>query len=915
MKSLRPLLLPALVMFSLGLPTSGLAAIPALHPNLPELPAIYLEGRPLRLTCEHKENPLGLESTAPRLSWWMGDAHPGAHQSGYQIVVASSTKQLDGLPDVWDSGKVTSDRSVDVAYAGPALKSAQRCYWKIRTWDEQGRVSKWSASHWWEMGLLAPADWTAQWIGAPERDTSTSAPAVYLRQQFILKPDVRSARLYVSARGLFEMRLNGEKIGHDLFTPGWTDYLKRNQYLAYDLTDQVKRGVNVLGGILGDGWHNGQLLLIGGGKKNWYGQDTSLLAQLIVIYADGSREVIATDGSWQASTDGPIREADLYNGETYDARKELALDDKTWDAPGYEASAWLKARVVPAPPSAPMPKVNLPIRRHETVQVKSLKRDAAGGWILDFGQNLSGWVKFRLKGASGSMVTFHFAEMLNPDGSLHLANLRSAKSTDRYIFRGDGVETWEPRFTSHGFQYVGVTGLADAPPAGAIEAVVIHGDMTPTGYFETSNASVNQLQSNIWWSQRSNAFDVPTDCPQRDERLGWTGDANFFLPTSTFNYDVAAFIEKWMGDLRDAQGADGRFTAYAPAPDGVNDAPGYSDAGVICPWIIYQRYGDVRILEENYAAMKAWVDYQKKTSEGLLRPSGGYGDWLAPHGAGHIPTPKDLIATAYFFQVTDYFARIAKILKKTGDAREYRELAAAVGAAFRQKYVDTDGLPNVNTPTAYAMTLAFGLLPVESREKAAQHLVADLRSGQWKAATGFVGTPILMRALEQFKQDGAGYQLLMQREYPGWLYMIDQGANTIWERWNSWTPETGFGDKIKDTGVGDVSMNSFNHTVWGAVGEWMYSVIGGIATDASAPGFKKIKIRPRPGGDLTWAKAAYDSPYGRISTEWNLAGGTFSLDVTIPPNTAATVDLPDGKIIEVGAGQHAFKAKVSTPAQ
>jgi alpha-L-rhamnosidase len=896
----------------LGLPvTDVVAAAPVLLPQLPKLPAIRLEGHPLRLTCEHKRNPLGLDAVSPRLSWWMGDVHPGARQSAYQIMVASSPSRLESRPDVWDSGKRDSDQSVDVAYAGPALESGQRCYWKVRTWDEQGRVSAWSAPQWWEMGLLAPSDWTGRWIGACERDTTASAPAVYLRRQFVLKQNIRSARLYVTARGLYEMRFNGKKVGEDLFTPGWTDYHKRNQYLTYDLTAEVTPGVNILGGILGDGWHNGQLLLIGGGKKNWYGHDTSLLAQLIVTYGDGSRDIVATDASWQASTEGPIREADLYNGETYDARNEFVQNSLSWDEPGYDAATWAKARVIVAPPVAPAAKVNLPIRRQETVPVQSTKRGADGGWILDFGQNLSGWVKIRMQGQAGHTVTFHFAEMLNEDGSLHLANLRSAKSMDRYIFRGDGIETWEPRFTSHGFRYVGVTGLAEVPPAGAIEAVVIHGDMTPTGYFETSDASVNQLQSNIWWSARANAFDVPTDCPQRDERLGWTGDANFFLPTAAFNYDVVAFIEKWMGDLRDAQGADGRFTVYAPAPDGVNDAPGYSDGGVICPWIIYQRYGNVRILEDNYGAMKAWIDYQKKTSEGLLRPASGYGDWLAPQGPGHVATPKDLIATAYFYQVTDHLARMAEVLHKPGDAKEYRELAAGIGAAFRSKYVGADGLPNANTPTAYAMTLAFGLLPPQAREQAAQRLVADLRSGQWKAATGFVGTPILMRALEQFKQDEAGYQLLMQRGYPGWLYMVDQGATTIWERWNSWTPETGFGDKIADTGVGDIKMNSFNHTVWGAVGEWMYGVIGGIDTDPAAPGFKKIKIRPRPGGGLTWAKAAHDSPYGRISTHWKHSDDTFSLHVVIPPNTTATVDLPDGKLVEVGAGEHTFSAKLA----
>ncbi len=882
-------------------------ALPAAATLLPRLPAILLEGRPFHLRCEHRENPLGLDCAAPRFAWWVGDDQPGAMQSAYQILVASSLEKLHATPDIWDSGKVASDQSIEVRYAGPALVSARRYYWKVRTWDANGRPSEWSESQWWETGLLTPRDWVAQWIGAPARNTAQSAPAVYLRKQFVLKPNIRNVRLYVSARGIFEMRLNGERVGEDFFAPGWTDYRKRNQYLVYDLTSKVIYGVNVIGAILGDGWHNGHLLLIGGGKRNWYGEDTSLLAQLVVTYADGSSEIVPSDASWQTST-GPILAADLYNGEHYDARKELEVGGLTWDAQGYNASKWAAARAVPPPAQAPVAKVNLPIRKQETLRAHSVRQAADGEWIFDFGQNLSGWAKIRMHGPAGTTVTLRFAEMLEPDGTLHRGNLRSAEATDRYVFRGGGPEVWEPHFTSHGFRYVGVRGLDRAPELHEVEAVVLHNDLKATGYFETSDPRVNRLQANIRWSQRANAFDVPTDCPQRDERLGWTGDASFFLPTATFNYDVTAFIEKWMTDLRDAQGNDGRFTVYAPAPDGVNDAPAYSDAGVLCPWIIYQRYGDVGILADNYPAMQAWIEYQRRTSADLLRPAQGYGDWLAPQGSP--ATPKDLIATAYFFRGTEFMSRVADVLGKTEDARRYRELGDRIGAAFRAKYVRPDGTLTADTATAQALALMFDLLPPPARDQTMTRLIGRLRAGDWKMQTGFVGTPVLMRALKKFHQDDAGLRLLLQRGYPGWLYMVDQGATTIWERWNSWTPETGFGDKIADTGVGDVKMNSFNHTVWGSVGEWMYATIGGIDSDPAGPGFKRFRVRPFPGGGLTWARAALDSPHGRIATEWKVAGAEFTLEVDVPPNTRARVEMPDGKATEVGAGRHTLTARL-----
>lgn len=880
-----------------------LGALRSLAATVPALPPVLLEGWPLRLTCEHRENPLGVDRAQPRLSWWVGENAPDAIQTAYQIRVARTPEKL-AAPDLWDSGRVASAQSVDVAYGGAPLLSETHCFWQVRTWNRAGKPSDWSEVNWWEMGLLRPTDWQAKWIGAPARDTSKSAPAVYLRKEIVLTKKVRSARLYATARGLFVPQLNGERVGEDHFTPGWTDYAKRNQYLVYDLTHKLTGGLNVVGVILGDGWHNGYLKLIHGFKKNWYGEDTSLLAQLVVRYEDGTREVFGTDGTWQVS-EGPIVESDLYNGETYDARRELEHGGWLWDAPGFQAKNWRPARVVPASPARLVAKVNRPVRAVEVLAPVSVTR-RGDEWMFDFGQNLTGWVRFKLRGRGGETLTLRFAEMLNPDGSLHTGNLRDARATDRYTFAEDGLGVWHPTFTYHGFRYATIAGLDDPPPAGSVEAVVLHNDMAPTGHFETSNARVNALQSAIRWSQRDNAFDVPTDCPQRDERLGWTGDANFFLPTATFNYDEAAMIEKWMGDLVDAQTADGRFTVYAPAADDAGDAAAYSDGGVICPWVIYERYGDAQILADNFAAMQAWIEFQRRTSKDLIRPATGYGDWLAPVKPGEPKreTLRDLIGTAYFAHTTDLTARAAEVLGKKENRDKLRALHRDIVTAFRRQYVDGQGRLTNDTQAAYALALEFELLPETVRTAALKHLVDDIRAHDWRMATGFVGTPMLMRVLQRFGEDDTAYRLLLSREYPGWLYMIDQGATTIWERWNSFTPETGFGDKIADTGFGDVAMNSFNHTVWGAVGEWMYGVIGGI--EPAKPGFQRIRIRARPGGDLTWAKTELDSPYGRIATDWkqNDAGGV--LNVSIPPNTRADVILPDGQRKEVGAGRHTF---------
>lgn len=863
---------------------------------------------PQHLRCEHKPNPLGLDTPEPRLSWWVTDDRPNAVQSAYQVEVYTDES---GQTLKWNTGKVESDESVGIVYAGPELGTGERLHWRVRTWDSHDEASPWSEMAWFEMALMEPNDWRAAWIGHPPRFTNRPQPAVYLREDLNLGASIKRARLYISARGIFEAQINGQPVSEDVFAPGWTDYSLRNQYMTYDVTSLLQEGENAVGLILADGWHNGNLKWAG--SRNWYGDDTSVIAQMVIDLDGGERVFLATGSEWRVAT-GPIVESDFYNGEKYDARSELG----DWSMPGYDESKWLAPRLEDADTGMLVAKVIQPVRRQEVLPAQSIRRADNGEWIFDFGQNIVGWTRLRARGKLGGSVQLRFAEMLNPDGTLYVDNLRSAEAVDRYTFAAKGreeegwnrkfhgnYEEWEPKFTFHGFRYAGITGLDYEPDAETLEAVVLNTDAPMTGEFECSNPLLNRLQSNIVWGQKGNYLEVPTDCPQRDERLGWTGDAQVFVRTATFNMEIQPFFEKWMADMRDAQQPNGQVPVIIPRLDDKGSSPAWSDAVTICPWTIYDRYGNERILAENLGAMADWVDYQESSSDDLIWPSkdawGGFGDWLAIDAPtpGEAPTPKNLIGTAHFANSATLTAKAAEVVGDTNRAQHYRDLAERVRQAFRKEFVNRDGTLKKETQTGYLLALAFDMLEENQREKAVERLIADIESRGWHLSTGFVGTGLLMPTLSEVGRNDVAYRILMQETYPGWLYSIRQGATTMWERWNSYTHEDGFGP---------VSMNSFNHYAYGAVGEWMYSVIGGI--DNIEPGFKKIRIRPLPGGGLNSARASLESPYGLISTSWNVKGQGFKLEATIPPNTTAVVELPDGKRHEVGSGHHSFHAEL-----
>ena len=842
------------------------------------------------LTCEYQTNPLGIDVQRPRFSWQMQSDRRGAHQTSYQIRVGPSEASLDSGTDLlWDSGKVESEQSIHMPYGGQSLASGQRVYWKVRVWDETGQDME-SPSAWWEMGLLEPGDWKAQWIGAPIfGGPRTTSPAPYLRKEFTLQKEVVSARLYATAVGLYECHLNGTRVGDAVLTPGWTDYSRRIQYQVYDVTELLRSGANAFGAILGDGWGVGH---VGWVSRQRYVDRPRFLAQIILTFSDGSRAIIATDTGWKV-TQGPILESDLLMGESYDARRELT----GWSNPGYPDSSWWPA-VIFADQSAKLVATNGPVvKRQEELKPADIREipDAANPrWIFDMGQNMVGWIRLRVRGERGTTITIRYAEVLNLDGTLYTTNLRAARNTDHYTLKGDEEEIWEPHFTFHGFRYVELSNFPGRPTEETVTGIVVHSQIEPTGTFECSDPLINQLQHNIVWGQKGNFVDVPTDCPQRDERMGWTGDAQVFIRTAAFNRNVAGFFTKWTRDLEDAQFPDGAYPAVAPNPSAktiTDGGPAWADAGVICPWTIYQCYGDTRLLEDHYASMQRFIEFLSRTSRDGIRCHAeytgwrGYGDWLALDGSDGREggTSKELIGTAFFAYSSGLMANIAHILGKDEDVLHYNKLSGEAREAFIKRFVNEDGTIQGDTQTSYILALHFNLLPEELRPEAAAALVRNIRARGNHLSTGFVGTPYINWVLGEMGHLEIAYALLKQTTWPSWLYSVTQGATTIWERWDGWTHDKGFQDP---------GMNSFNHYAYGAIGAWMYAVIGGIDLAPDQPGYKHIIMHPQPGGGLTYATTELPSPYGLIRSAWTWKNDTFDWHITIPANTTATVYVP-----------------------
>ncbi len=812
---------------------------------------------PVGLRCEYFENTLGLDEPQPRLSWQC------QRQTAYQIRVVAG----------WDTGKVVSDASTHVEYRGPALRSRQRYIWQVRVWDADDRPSPWSESAGWEMGLLKRSDWKAKWIGC---DT----PCPQLRKNFALGSRIARARIYVTALGLYELWINNQRVGADYFTPGWTDYTGRVQYQTYDVTSLLREGGNVLGAIIGGGWFTGAIAWRN--ERHLYGHPPRLLAQLEVTDDDGRVETIATDASWESAA-GPILESDIYNGETYDARRQ------------FGDGGWQPVKIFDAPRVTLNASASPRVRQIQELKPQRMTEPKPGTFVFDLGQNMVGWARLAVNGPAGTTVTLRFAEVLNPDGTIYTTNLRAAKCTDRYTLRGGGTEVYEPRFTFHGFRYVEVTG---GKPE-SVTGVVLHTDIRPTGSFACSHPMLNQLQHNIVWGQKGNFLEVPTDCPQRDERLGWTGDAQVFCRTACFNADVAGFFTKWLADLADAQSTRGAFPMVAPvvwrarSHDG---GPAWADAGLICPWTIYLCYGDRRILERHYDAMRRYLDFLDATD---YKSRHCFGDWLNIQD----DTPKDLIALAFNAHAAQLMIKIAEVSGRKKDAARFRTRLQRAKVEFNREFVTPTGRLVGGSQTAYVLALQFDLLPPAKRRQAAARLVQRIHECKDHLSTGFVGTPYLLHVLQRFGHLDLAYQLLLNEDFPSWGYPIKHGATTMWEHWDGWRHDKGFQDP---------GMNSFNHYAYGAVGDWMYQTILGIQLDELQPGYKHFFIAPVPGGGLTWARGEYQSIHGPIRSAWKIERGRFALEVTVPGNTTATVQLPGPrqKPRRIGPGSHRFESKL-----
>ncbi|MBI4325727.1 MAG: glycoside hydrolase family 78 protein [Chloroflexi bacterium] len=1034
------------------------------------------------MRCEYLANPLGIDVTKPRLSWVIQSDQRGQRQTAYQVLVASTPERLaKDQGDLWDSGKVASDQSIQVEYAGKLLASRQQCFWKVRAWDKDGKPSPWSAPASWTMGLLDPGDWQARWIAAPadpsrpppapphngyhsdfaksadpvkwaavdlgqdcainavqlhparpfdyadtpgflfparfkieaarkadfsdaavvadrtaadvpnpgttaplykfdpvsaryvrltvtrlarrdgdnfafalaemrvfaadknvaERGAVTAAdsiesgawskanlvdgrllpqrggnadaatPATMLRKEFEVEGDIKRATVSATGLGVYELLINGRKVGDQVLAPEWTRYANRIQYQTWDVTDRLTKGRNAVGAQLGEGWWAGRMF-----REPIPNPRFCLLMRLDIELSDGRTQTVVTDPTWQASTNGPIRRSGIYFGETYDATKEMP----GWDRPGFDAKGWQPAEAIPHPQEAERAVLaaqpNEPIRVVKELRPVKMTEPKPGIYLFDMGQNMVGWCRLKADAPAGTKITLRHAEMLNNDGTIYTANLRAARQINECTWRGGEAEL-EPHFTYHGFRYVELTGLPSRPREDAVLGRVFHSAAPDAGKFACSNELLNKIMHCVEWVQRGNMHSVPTDCPQRDERMGWMGDIQAFSQTAIFNMDMAAFFTKWVPDIRDSQVADGRYPDFAPHPSplppitnpnsGGAGVPAWGDAGTVVPWRVYQNYADTRLLEQHFDSARRWVEFVRGHNPGLLwRKNRGndYNDWLngdtlalKDYPRGISAVPNEVFATAFFAHSTEIVAKMARVLGRSEDAAKYQKLFEDIKAAFGKEYVADDGRIHGDTQAGYALALHFNLLDDTQRPKAAVHLWEAIKKYKDHPSTGIQTTHRMMLELTRNGRHDEAYRLANLRTVPSWGFMVEMGATTIWERWDGYvkgrlpaTPEQQ--SAAQAGGFQDAGMNSFNHWAFGAVGEWVWRELAGINPDESQPGYKHFVIRPRPTPGLTWAKGRYDSIRGRIVSDWQIEKATLRLRITIPCNTTATVYVP-----------------------
>ena len=867
----------------------------------PDVDQPQVVGQPTRLLCEYTVDPLGVEAAQPRLSWVAQHAERGRVQSAYQILVASSRAALSSAAaDLWDSGQVQSDQSVNVEYRGRALASRLTCCWQVRWWDDRGRVSPFSDVATFEMGLLAADDWQAEWIGG----------GGLLRREFAIDRPPARARAYVCGLGWYELRINGAKVGDHQLDPGQTDYDRSALYATYDVTQALAAGNNAVGVMLGNGryaqdWGLTAFPELSHRLKAYDNAVPKLILQLELEFQDGTARTartVVSDGSWKVAA-GPIVANDIYNGETYDARRE----HPGWDRPDYDDSTWQAADLVEAPRGRLVSQTGLPpIKSIATIPPAAITNPQPGSFVWDFGQNFTGWVRLTVSGPRGTAVELRHAEVLDPDGTLNLLPNGRAEATDTYILKGAGVEVYEPRFTYHGFRYVEVTGYPGTPDLATLLGVVVHSAVERVGGFSCSNPLINRIHHCVVWSQLGNLMSVPTDCPQRAERLGWMGDAQVTVEEAIYNFDMAGFHTKWLRDMREAQRADGSLPDVVPAYWLLYPAdPPWGTACVVICWYLYLFYADQRVLAENYAMLKAWVEFLGTKAEGNLVTYSRISDWCPPGRTYATEIPGELVSAWCYYHDVLMLARIARILGESADAEEYATRSQAVAEAFNRRFLKeedyygpadevVDALLRMevyaerdtktwrkrylSSQTADALPLYLEMVPEERRDAVVANLVENVEvTHDGHVSTGIIGTRYLLDTLTKHGRADLAYRLATQTTYPSWGYMIREGATTVWERWEY---------------LAGKGMNSHNHVMFGSVDGWFYRVLAGINQEPAGPGFKRITIKPYVLGDLSHAGASVNTIRGAVAARWQRTERGLSLEVTLPVNSAGEVHVP-----------------------
>ncbi|MDN3594819.1 glycoside hydrolase family 78 protein [Zunongwangia endophytica] len=852
------------------------------------------------LECEMLKNPLGIDVITPRLSWKIKTEESQVMQKAYHILVSSSPEKLaKDNADLWDSGKINSDESINITYQGKELDSKDQAYWKVKVWTNKGET-EWSKTNHWSMGVLTYAEWkSTRWIGYNQLFPGDSVgqfsklSARYVRKKLKLKKPIKEAKIYLMGMGLYELYINGDQIGDQVLAPVPTDYTKNVKYNVFDVTKELSEGDNVIGVILGNGRYFAMRQEYKPYKIKNFGFP-KMAMQLIVKYEDGSSETIKTDESWKFTVNGPIRANNEYDGETYDARMEIP----DWNTVGFDDSDWKNLMWVQEPGGFYEGQMTPNMKINDTVMPIGIE-PREDGYILDMGQNMVGWLQIKVKGKRGDTITMKFAESLKEDGSLYTANLRDARVTDRYILKGDNTETWEPKFVYHGFRFVKISGLISKPKIEDFIGKVVYDDMETVGCFESSNVTMNQIFKNAFWGIRGNYKGMPIDCPQRNERQPWLGDRTTGAYGESFLFDNQTLYSKWLDDIKYSQTLDGGIPDVAPAfwryyGDGVT----WQGTYITVADMLYRQYGDLSGIRNHYPYMKKWVKYMEDNYlKNDLMTKDKYGDWCVPPESLEIIraqdpellTDGDVLSSAFYYYLLNLMEKFAGLIDADeNDITYYQNLSEKVKTAFNEKYLDQSKLVYANnTVTANVLPLAFGMVPKEHEQAVFENMTHEIEVNKDShISTGVVGTQFLMRTLTKFGRADLAYTLASNKTYPSWGYMAENGATTIWELWNGNTA--------------DPEMNSQNHVMLlGDLMIWYYEDMAGIKSDPEHPGFKKILMQPNFNAGLDYVNASYNSSYGEIKSHWKKNGKKLNWEVTIPPNTSAKICVPASKSSKV----------------